>query len=184
MDPQGPAALQARRWRSEGRAADAAAVTRLAKRPTATWFADSAEIAARVREASSKAAKAGRSALLVAYHVPGRDCGSYSAGGSGSPSAYRTWVRGFARGIGARRATVILEPDAIAQAVVESCLSDAAKAERYALLADAVQNARRAAQRRGLHRRRQPRLRPAGRPASSGRCAPPASRRPTASRST
>jgi endoglucanase len=138
VDPQGPAALQAKRWRSEGRTADAAAMTRLAKRPTATWFADPVEIASRVREASARAAKAGRSALLVAYHVPGRDCGSYSAGGSGSPSAYRTWVRGFARGIGARRATVILEPDAIAQAVVETCLSDAAKAERYALLADAV----------------------------------------------
>jgi endoglucanase len=138
VDPEGPAALQAKRWRSEGRAADAAAMARMAKRPTATWFADAAEVGPRVREASIKAAKAGRSALLVAYHVPGRDCGSYSAGGSGSSSGYRTWVRGFASGIGARRATVILEPDAIAQAVVESCLSDAAKAERYALLADAV----------------------------------------------
>ena len=58
-----------------GRAADAAAMARLAKRPTATWFADAAEIGTRVREASAKAAKAGRSALLVAYHVPGRDCG-------------------------------------------------------------------------------------------------------------
>ena len=138
VDPNGPAALQAKRWRSQGRTADATAMARLAKRPTATWFADPAEIGSRVREASASAAKAGRSALLVAYHVPGRDCGSYSAGGSGSPSTYRAWIRGFARGIGARRATVILEPDAIAQAVVESCLSDAAKAERYALLADAV----------------------------------------------
>jgi endoglucanase len=138
VDPHGPAALQAKRWRSEDRGADAASMARLAKRPTAAWFADPAQIGSRVREASAKAASAGRSALLVAYHVPGRDCGSYSAGGSGSPSAYRAWVRGFARGIGARRATVILEPDAIAQAVVETCLSDAAKAERYALLADAV----------------------------------------------
>jgi endoglucanase len=138
VDPHGPAALQAKRWRSEDRGADAASMARLAKRPTAAWFADPAQIGSRVREASAKAASAGRSALLVAYHVPGRDCGSYSAGGSGSPSAYRAWVRGFARGIGARRATVILEPDAIAQAVVESCLSDVAKAERYALLADAV----------------------------------------------
>jgi len=138
VDPHGPAALQAKRWRSEGRSADADAMSELAKRPTAIWFADAAEIGSRVRETTREAAHAGRSALLVAYHVPGRDCGSYSAGGSGTPSAYRTWVRGFARGIGARRATVILEPDAIAQAVVESCLSDAAKAERYALLADAV----------------------------------------------
>ena len=55
--------------------------------------------------------------------MPGRDCGSYSAGGSGSPQAYRAWVRGFARGIGPRRATVILEPDAIPQAELENCLS-------------------------------------------------------------
>jgi endoglucanase len=140
VDPQGPAARQAARWRSEGRGADAAAIARLAGRPTAVWLADAAQIAARAREAARKAARAKRSALLVAYHVPGRDCGQYSAGGSGSPSAYRTWVRGFARGIGARRATVILEPDAIPQAVVENCLSQAAKSERYALLADAVKS--------------------------------------------
>jgi endoglucanase len=138
VDPQNPAALQAARWRAAGRTADAAAMARLAKRPTAVWFADPGEVTARVRETTQKAAKAGRTALLVAYHVPGRDCGSYSAGGSDSPTGYRAWVRGFARGIGSRRATVILEPDAIPQAVTESCLSAAAKAERYALLADAV----------------------------------------------
>jgi endoglucanase len=138
VDRQSPAALQAARWRSAGRAADAAAMARLAKRPTAEWFADSADIASRVREATQEAANANRTALLVAYHVPGRDCGSYSAGGSGSPAAYRAWVRGFARGIGSRRAAVIVEPDAIPQAVTESCLSTASRAERYALLAHAV----------------------------------------------
>jgi endoglucanase len=138
VNPQGAAALQAARWRSEGRKAGAAAMAGLAKRPTALWFADASDVTARVREATRKAAKANRTALLVAYHVPGRDCGSYSAGGSGSPQAYRTWVRGFARGIGSRRATVILEPDAVPQAVTESCLSNASQAERYALLADAV----------------------------------------------
>jgi len=138
VDPQSPAALQARRWREQGRAADAAAMARLAKRPTAVWMADGAEVVARVREAAEKAAQAQRTALLVAYHVPGRDCGSYSAGGSGSAAAYRAWVRGFARGIGSRRATVILEPDAIPQAVADDCLAEGAKAERYALLRDAV----------------------------------------------
>ncbi|MBA3262878.1 MAG: glycoside hydrolase family 6 protein [Thermoleophilaceae bacterium] len=138
VDPQSPAALQASRWRSQGRAGDAAAMARLAKRPTAEWLADEAEVTSRVRAATQKAARANRAALLVAYHVPGRDCGSYSAGGSGSAEGYRAWVRRFARGIGSRRAAVILEPDAIPQAVTESCLSAASKAERYALLADAV----------------------------------------------
>ena len=138
VDPGNPAAQQARRWRAEGRGADAEAIAGLGKRPTARWLTDANAVTARAREITQRAAKAGRTAVLVAYHVPGRDCGSYSAGGSGSPEAYRAWVRGFARGIGPRRATVILEPDAIPQAVVESCLSDASKAQRYALLADAV----------------------------------------------
>jgi endoglucanase len=138
VDPQNPAALQAARWRSQGRARDAAAMGRIARRPTAVWLADGSEVTARVREATQKAASAGRTALLVAYHVPRRDCGSYSAGGSGSAAAYRAWVRGFARGIGSRRAAVIVEPDAIPQALLDDCLSPEAKAERYALLGDAV----------------------------------------------
>jgi endoglucanase len=142
VDPQNPAALQAARWRAQGRRADAAAMERLARNPTAIWVADEAGVTARVRQVTQKAARAGRTALLTAYHVPGRDCGSYSAGGSGSPAAYRTWIRGFARGIGDRRAIVILEPDAIPQAIEASCLSPAAKAERYALLRDAVRTLR------------------------------------------
>jgi endoglucanase len=138
VDPANPATQQARRWRAEGRGADAAAMARLGRRPTALWLTEGTGVTARVRERTKRAARAGRTSLLVAYHVPGRDCGSYSAGGSGSPEAYRAWVRAFARGIGTRLATVILEPDAVPQAVVESCLSDASKAERYALLADAV----------------------------------------------
>jgi endoglucanase len=138
VSPANPAAAQARRWRSTGRKTDAAAMDLLAKRPTALWLVEPEGVGDRVREETQKAASAGRTALLVAYHVPGRDCGNYSAGGSDSPSAYRSWVRSFARGIGPRRAIVIVEPDAIPQAIEQSCLSDAAKAERYALLADAV----------------------------------------------
>jgi endoglucanase len=52
-------------------------------------------------------------------------------------------VRGLARGIGARSAIVILEPDAIPQAIIQSCLSADAQAERYALIADAVSTLRR-----------------------------------------
>jgi endoglucanase len=138
VDPQNPAALQAARWRSQGRTEDAAAVERLAKRPTAVWLADGSNVTTRVREVTERATAAGRTALLVAYHVPGRDCGSYSAGGSGSSGEYRGWVRAFARGLGDRRATVILEPDAIPQAVEEGCLGPADTADRYSLLRYAV----------------------------------------------
>jgi endoglucanase len=138
VNPHNPAALQAARWRRSGRKAEAAAMSVLARQPTALWLADPGGISARVRGETKRAARAGRTALLVAYHVPGRDCGNYSAGGSGSPEAYRAWVRAFARGIGSRNAIVILEPDAIPQAIIQNCLSPEAKGERYALLADAV----------------------------------------------
>jgi endoglucanase len=138
VNPRNPAALQAARWRGSGRKADAAAMSWLAKRPTALWLADPGGIASRVRGETQRAARIGRTAVLVAYHVPGRDCGNYSAGGSGSPEAYRAWVRGFARGIGSRHAIVILEPDAIPQAIIQNCLSDESKGQRYALIADAV----------------------------------------------
>ena len=50
----------------------------------------------------------------VAYNVPNRDCSLYSAGGARDGRAYRAWIAAFARGIGDRRALVILEPDALA----------------------------------------------------------------------
>jgi endoglucanase len=138
VDPDNPAAHQVSRWRDAGREADADAIERIASQPTAFWVADEAQVTARVRDVTRKAERAGRAAVLTAYHVPGRDCGSYSAGGSGSSAAYRTWVRAFARGIGNRRATVILEPDAIPQTLEASCLSEPAKRDRYSLLRHAV----------------------------------------------
>ena len=83
---------------------------------------------------------------------------------------------GFARGIGPRRATVILEPDAIPQAGRRTASSAAAKAERYALLARRRAHARGAAQHRRLHRRRQPRLGAPARPPGRAAARSPASR--------
>src|SRR4051794_14154318 len=127
VDPASPAAAQAKRWRDGGRGTDAAAMALLAKRATAEWMVEASGVEQRVRAEAQRAAEAGRTALLVAYHVPGRDCGNYSAGGSDTPTAYRAWARSFAHGIGSRRAIVIVEPDAIPQAIVQSCLSQAAR---------------------------------------------------------
>src|SRR5207244_10503436 len=74
--------------------------------------------------------------VFVAYNIPGRDCGSYSAGGAGGGDAYRTWIRDFAGGIGGRSAIVILEPDALAGM---DCLNATARQERLTLMRDAVQ---------------------------------------------
>jgi endoglucanase len=62
----------------------------------------------------TRAAKQQAVPVLVAYNVPGRDCGQYSTGGAKSGRAYRKWVNAFAAGIGQRAAIVIVEPDALA----------------------------------------------------------------------
>jgi endoglucanase len=137
VDPGSPAAQQAAEWRSQGRLADAAAMARIASQPTATWLTGGEDVEASVRALTKRAALAHQSALLVAYDVPGRDCSGYSAGGARSGLEYRAWISRLAAGIGGRRATVILEPDAIAQ-TLSRCLSASAVAERYALLSYAV----------------------------------------------
>src|SRR5919206_45591 len=77
---------------------------------------------------------AGRVPVFVAYNIPARDCGGYSAGGIAA-SAYRTWVRSIGAGLGGAPSVIVLEPDALAGM---ECLSSAAQDERVALIADAV----------------------------------------------
>jgi endoglucanase len=135
--PDNPAAQEVAQLRGEGEAGGAAAVERIATQPTGNWFTEGPNVEAGVRALTRRASAAGRGVLLVAYYIPGRDCGGYSSGGAPSPAAYMSWIRRFAAGIGARRATVILEPDAIAQALT-GCLNAAETRERYTLLRFAV----------------------------------------------
>jgi endoglucanase len=136
VDPHSPAVAQAAELRAAGQSADAAAIERIAQQPTATWFTGSANVQAAVSSVTSLAQQAHRARLLVAYDIPGRDCGGFSAGGAPSPAAYRLWIKSFAAGIGERSATVILEPDAIAQAL--SGCAPGGSSERYALLRYAI----------------------------------------------
>jgi endoglucanase len=111
-------------------------IAKIADQPQAFWFGDwSGDVRTAVDSVVSAAATAGRVPALVAYDIPQRDCGSYSAGGSGSADAYRTWIRAFAAGIGTRRAIVVLEPDSIAGL---DCLNATDRQTRLALLADAA----------------------------------------------
>ncbi|WP_433975494.1 glycoside hydrolase family 6 protein [Tunturiibacter lichenicola] len=52
--------------------------------------------------------------LFVLYNIPGRDCGSYSAGGAENTTDYETWVDAIAGAIGNQKVVIMLEPDAIA----------------------------------------------------------------------
>ena len=109
---------------------------RIARQPQADWFGGWVpDIRAGVDDRVTEITRAGALPMLVAYDLPYRDCGQYSAGGQNDPESYRAWVREFAEGIGDRPAVVILEPDGL---TLTDCLDEAQKAERFELLGFAV----------------------------------------------
>ncbi len=137
QDPESPAAREAaarRSWDPAG----ATALDKIAQGSAADWLGDwnaTGSLAAYVHGRVATERAAGALPVLVAYDVPHRDCGSYSAGGAPDAAAYRQWVGQLALGIGAEKAVVVLEPDALAGM---DCLSPADQAERTGLLAEAV----------------------------------------------
>lgn len=135
VNPFSPAKKQADAWRRT-RPADAALLDKIANQPMATWMGNwNADIGGDVRNAVSRITGAKALPVFVAYNIPNRDCGSYSAGGARNADAYRQWIRSFANGLGGKRAVVILEPDALAGM---NCLSAPLRTERTELIKDAV----------------------------------------------
>lgn len=110
---------------------------RIADQPAGKWFgAWSGDITNAVNQYTSAAASAGKIPVLVAYNLPGRDCGGQSAGGAASAQDYNAWIDGFAKGLDNRRALVILEPDSLA--MLDGCLDAAGQKARLDMLAGAV----------------------------------------------
>lgn len=115
----------------------------IARQPMARWFGNwSGAIGTAVGAFVGAAAAADKLPILVAYNIPGRDCGGHSGGGAGSPQAYRAWMSDFAAAIGQRRAVVVIEPDALAQL---DCLNADQRAIRIELLRHAAAEFRRLA---------------------------------------
>ena len=135
VKPNSPAMRQAQDW-SGSRREDAALLEYIASQPTGTWLGDwNSDVARDADRLMDDATRRGQIPLIVAYNIPKRDCGAYSAGGAGSAETYREWIRDLARGIGEREAVVILEPDALG---LVSCLTHEGRSERFALIREAV----------------------------------------------
>lgn len=116
---------------------EAQLLAKIAGQPQASWFGSwNADIEIVVDNHVDAAERAGELPLLVAYNVPNRDCGQYSAGGASDAKAYLEWIEAFARGIGDRRAAVVLEPDALP--LLKQCLSEPDQRERLRYIASAV----------------------------------------------
>jgi len=128
------AARQADEWRAV-RPDDAALMERMARQPVAKWVNEWVPLS-EVSRTIANAAATGATPVFVAYNIPNRDLGSYSAGGAADAVAYRKWIRDFAAGLGGARSIVVLEPDAVPQTAT---MSAAGREERFALLRDAIQ---------------------------------------------
>jgi endoglucanase len=120
LNPEGHGPAAVREALAQGRADEAEALEPLAEQPVATWFTNPGDPFVDVERLSLAAAEAGELPVLVAYFIPNRDCGLYSTGGAGNVDEYLSWIGSFAAGLGDRPALVVLEPDAVAQAV-EGC---------------------------------------------------------------
>ncbi|GAB7037904.1 MULTISPECIES: glycoside hydrolase family 6 protein [Catenuloplanes] len=130
------ATRQADEYAAAGRPADAAAIRHIGEQPTAVWFTGaSADTVTRAATLVADARAAGHLPVITVYNIPGRDCGSFSAGGAAGRDEYTAWVRALAGALGREPVLIVLEPDAVAQAV-DGCAGP--PAERYALLAAAV----------------------------------------------
>lgn len=135
VDPNSTAQRQAETLR-RSRPQDAELLAHIADQPAAKWLGGwVSDIAREVDNAVSTITRSGALPVFVAYNIPGRDCGQYSAGGANGGDAYRRWIRAFAGGLKGRQSIVVLEPDALAGM---DCLTAAGQADRVALLADAV----------------------------------------------
>lgn len=136
VDPATDAANQANAW-AVSRPADAASMRKIAGTPQAKWIGGwTADVPGEVGAYVGQAAAAGKMPVLVAYNIPYRDCGSYSAGGASGAAAYSAWMQGIVNGINGRPAVVILEPDALPQ--LTACLNAGAQQERLHMLKNAI----------------------------------------------
>ncbi|GGY96842.1 hypothetical protein GCM10010300_45960 [Streptomyces olivaceoviridis] len=116
VDPHSKAAKQALVDFGNGDIENAVNMAKLADWPQAAWFTEGTpdEVRGKVGELVHRARAVGRTPVLVAYNVPGRDCTQYSSGGAASSAAYRQWIDAFAAGIGTSKAVVVVEPDGTA----------------------------------------------------------------------
>ncbi|WP_329238643.1 glycoside hydrolase family 6 protein [Streptomyces sp. NBC_01460] len=137
VNPDGNAARQVATYVKDGDQGKARLIRKIAEQPVGEWIGpdDPQGTAKGLTEAAERA---DREALLVLYNIPHRDCGQFSKGGAADGDAYRTWVDGVAQGIGDRRATVVLEPDALLH-LVDGCTPQELHEERYDLLKGAVE---------------------------------------------
>ena len=97
-DPYAPAFLKSKLWR-ESTPADAALMKKIADNGGADWIGDwTPHVGNWVSKRVNIILKTGALPLFIAYNMPKRDCGQYSAGGARRPNPTRPGSRRSPRG--------------------------------------------------------------------------------------
>lgn len=135
-DPQGSAPRLVRQWLRDGDPR-ARALEPLARRATGIWLVGQPDTRSRLGRVARAAVERGEVPVVVVYALPHRDCGSHSAGGLRDRETYLAYVRTVVDALAGAEAVVVLEPDAVPQAVVGCAGVD--PAARYDMLAQAVE---------------------------------------------
>lgn len=135
VDADNPATRQAADW-ATSRPTDAAVMARIGSTPTAIWLGGwNANVQSDVARNMSAAASQSAVPTFVAYNIPGRDCGSYSAGGASDSSSYISWIKQVSAGLSSGKAILVLEPDGLANI---DCMSSVQQADRYSMISSAL----------------------------------------------
>jgi endoglucanase len=113
--PDKSAVTQIKDLVKQGNRVDAALLTAMVANGHAVWFTGGTptEVQKQVKKTMRLAHAQHAVPVLVAYNLPFRDCGQYSAGGAVNTADYEAWIDAFAAGIGTGKALVILEPDGL-----------------------------------------------------------------------
>jgi endoglucanase len=135
VDPNNPALAQAQTWKTS-RPADASIMEKIGSQSTAIWLGGwNSDVQGDVAKATEKSSAQNAIATFIAYNIPGRDCGQYSAGGANTKDEYLSWIRKISAGLGQNKAILVLEPDGIA---LIDCLSNQGKYERLMTMSAAL----------------------------------------------
>jgi endoglucanase len=133
IDTDSDAARTERAWRSS-RPGDADLMRKISSNSQADWFVGS-QGESWWRQRIEQVYAASSVPVLILYDIPNRDCGSYNAGGeAASAEVYRQRVAKIISLLAGRKAVLILEPDALPQALDTWCLSVEQRQSRIALL--------------------------------------------------
>ena len=120
VDDRNTATQMAKQARDQHDYNKAGLIEKISKNAQGVWFGDwNKDIKKDVSDVVSR--RGSTVPILVPYNIPGRDCGYFSDGGASDTAAYKTWINGFAAGIGDAEVVVILEPDALWMAVAKKC---------------------------------------------------------------